>query len=161
MKKIYYLLSLFLMLNSCVSVRVGGEKKQDFKIKENLLIITHDDPSVRDFIISLKNYLALNIEGRKIKVTKHNLFQDEKYDVVTPNVQYIMDVKLDNIEMGIKSQIILKGSFTINIQDYKTKEIVWTSQVLIKRIFDSDKIYTAKKIAQKIVENLDKDLIFN
>jgi hypothetical protein len=161
MKKTTYLLFLFLMFNSCVSVRVGGEKKQDFKIKENLLIITHDDPTVRDFIISLKNYLALNIEGRKIKVTKHNIFQDEKYDVVIPNVQYIMDVKLDNIEMGVKSQIILNGSFTINIQDYKTKEIVWTSQVLIKRIFDSDKIYTAKKIAQKIVENLNKDLIFN
>jgi hypothetical protein len=160
MKKILYLLSLFLTLNSCVSVRVGGEKKQDFKIKENLFILTHDNPSARDFIVSLKNYLALNIEGRKIKVAKYNIFQDEKYDVVIPNLQYIMDVKLDNIEMGIKSQIILNGSFTINIQDYKTKEIVWTSQVLIKRIFDSDKISTAKKIAEKIVENLDKDLIF-
>jgi hypothetical protein len=161
MKKILYSISLFLMLNSCVSVRVGGMKKQDFKIKENLLIITHDDPSIRDFMISIKNYLALNIEGRKIKVTKHNLLEGEQYDVAVPNVQYMMDIKAENISTSFKSQIIGKATFVINILDYKTKEIVWTSEVKTKRIFDSDKIYTAKKIAKKIVENLDKDLIFN
>jgi hypothetical protein len=161
MIKICYLIFLSLIFNACVRVKVGAEKKQDFKIKENLLIVTHDDPSIRDFIVSLKNYLALNIESHNIKVTKHNIFQDEQYDIAIPNLQYIMDIKAEDISTSFKNQIIGKASFVINIQDYKTKEIVWTSRVLIKQVFDSDKIFTAKKVSKKIVENLDKALIFN
>jgi hypothetical protein len=157
MKKILYLILLCLIFNSCVRVRIGTEKKQDFKIKDNLFILTHDNPSVRDFIVSLKNYLALNVEGHNIKVTKHNLFEDEKYDIDVPNLQYLMDVKLDKVETEFKSQIILKGLFLITIQDVKTKEIVWTSSVLIKGVFDSDKIATAKKMSKKIVDKLVKD----
>jgi hypothetical protein len=152
---------VFLLFSSCTKMIMSVDKKQDFKIKETLLIVTRDDPSIRDFIISLKNYLALNIESHNIKVTKHNILQDEQYDVAIPNLQYIMDIKAEDISTSFKNQIIGKASFVINIQDYKTKEIVWTSRVLIKRVFDSDKIYTAKKISKNIADKLDKALIFN
>lgn len=152
---------VFLLFSSCSKMVMSVDKKQDFKIKETLLIVTRDDPSIRDFIVSLKNYLALNIESRNIKVTKHNILQDEQYDVAIPNLQYIMDIKAEDISTSFKNQIIGKASFVVTIQDYKTKEIVWTSQIKIKRIFDSDKISTAKKMSKRILENLDKALIFN
>jgi hypothetical protein len=150
-----------ILINYFFNGHLDSLKRYDFKIKDNLLILTHDNPAARDFIVSLKNYLALNIEGRKIKVTKHNIIADEKYDANMPDLKYVMDVTLDEVETEFNNQILLRGKFVINILDYKTKEIVWTSEVKTKRIFDSDKISTAKKIAQKIVENLDKDLIFN
>jgi hypothetical protein len=149
-----------LLFCSCTKMIISVDKKQDFKIKDNLLILTHDNLAARDILISLKNYLALNIEGRKIKVTKHNIIADEKYDANMPDLKYVMDITLDEVETEFNNQILLRGKFVINILDYKTKEIVWKSEVKTKRIFDSDKISTAKKIAQKIVENLDKDLIF-
>jgi hypothetical protein len=161
MKKLCYLMFVFLLFSSCSKMVMSVDKKQDFKIKDNLLILTHDNLAARDFIISLKNYLALNIEGHKIKVTKHNIVEGEKYDANMPDLKYVMDVTLDEVETEFNNQILLRGKFVINILDYKTKEIVWTSEVRTKRIFDSDKISTAKKIAKKIVENLDKDLIFN
>jgi hypothetical protein len=161
MKKLCYLMLIVLLFSSCTKMVMSVDKKQDFKIRGDLLILTHDNPAARDFLISLKNYLALNIEGRKIKVTKYNIIEGEKYDTNMPDLKYVMDITLAEVETKFNNQILLRGKFVINILDYKTKEIVWTSEVKTKRIFDSDKIYTAKKIAQKIVENLNKDLIFN
>ena len=152
---------VILLFSSCTKMVMSVDKKQDFKIKDNLLILTHDNLAARDFIISLKNYLALNIEGHKIKVTKHNIIADEKYETDIPDLKYVMDITLVDVETQFSNQILKRGKFMVNILDYKTKEIVWTNEVKIKRIFDSDKISTSKKIAKKVVENLDKALIFN
>jgi hypothetical protein len=161
MKKLCYLMLVLLLFSSCTKMVMSVDKKQDFKIKDNLLILTHDNPAARDVLISLKNYLALNIEGRKIKVTKYNIIADEKYDTDIPDLKYVMDITLSDVETEFRNQILTRGKFVINILDYKSKEIVWTSEVKTKRIFDSDKISTAKKMAKIIVENLDKALIFN
>ena len=75
---------VILLFSSCTKMVMSVDKKQDFKIKDNLLILTHDNPAARDVLISLKNYLALNIEGHKIKVTKYNIIDDEKYNVDVP-----------------------------------------------------------------------------
>ena len=96
-------------------------------------------------LISLKNYLASNIEGHKIKVTKYNIIDDEKYNVDVPDLKYVMDITLTDVETQFKNQILSRGKFVINILDYKTKEIVWTNEVKVKRVFDSDKIAMGKK----------------
>lgn len=152
---------VILLFSSCTKMVMSVDKKQDFKIKDNLLILTHDNPAARDVLISLKNYLALNIEGHKIKVTKHNIIDDEKYNVDVPDLKYVMDITLTDVKTQFNNQILSRGKFVINILDYKTKEIVWTNEVKVKRIFDSDKISTAKKIAKNTVEKLDKALVFN
>jgi hypothetical protein len=159
MKKICYFIFLCLIFNACARAIISTDKKQDFKIRDNIVILTHDNPEIRDFIVSLKNYLALNIEGHSIKVKKHNLFQDEKYDIGMSNSQYVIDVKVEDISTSFKNQIIGKALFTFNIQDVKTKEIVWTSKVKIKRVFDSDKITIAKRMSKKIVDQLIKDAV--
>jgi hypothetical protein len=152
---------VILLFCSCTKIVMSVDRKQDFKIKDNLLILTHDNPAARDVLISLKNYLALNIEGHKIKVTKYNIIEDEKYNLDIPDLKYVMDITLTDVETEFRNQILTRGKFVIHILDYKTKEIVWTSEVKTKRVFDSEKISTAKKIAKDITDILDKDLIFN
>jgi hypothetical protein len=158
MKNLFYTLFILMLISSCApTIRMSVEKKQSFKLNDDLFIVTHDNVIARDFIIYVKNYLALNLESYKIKVIKHNLFEGEKYDI--PNVKYIMDVKFDDIETEFKNQHIKKCFIIINIIDSKTNETVWTSQLIVKAVSEVDRISRAKRISKKVIDELIKNYV--
>jgi hypothetical protein len=176
----------FLLFSACgasfipynTTITVQSQRLSDVQLTEKrVLIVSYDNNLTRDFVISLKNYVQLELKNHKVVAERINIRQYESSDIEDFNTlkssfkpDYLLTIKTHdertrNFYMVGKSVKKLRGmTVDFNLIPNSPEAdslLIWKSDVTINHFYDSEGVATAKKIAKELGIKMKKDLIVN
>jgi hypothetical protein len=143
--------------------------------QKRVLIVTYDSSATRELLISLKNYLNVELVGCKVISERINIRQNEDSDLVdfeklktSFNPDYLMTINFeikrtrDFYIIGDVVKKIRDITFYFNLKPYNSlteQATIWKGEAAIKHLYDEGHTAAMKKIANKIRQQMQKDLI--
>jgi hypothetical protein len=179
-------LGLLLLFSACgasfipynTTITVQSQRLSDATLAEKrVLIVSYDNNLTRDFVISLKNYVQLELKNHKVVAERINIRQYERSDIDDFNKlkntfkpDYLLTIKTHdertrNFYMIGKSVKKLRGiTVDFNLMSSMPEAdglLIWKSEAIINHFYDTEGVATAKKIAKELGVKMKKDALVN
>lgn len=182
------LVAVILLIGACKSVNISSITTPNTKIaiqselisntnltEKRVLIVTYDSSATRELLISLKNYLNVELTGRKVISERINIRQDEASDLAdfeklktSFKPDYLLTINFDikrTRDFYILGDVLKKIrdiTFYFNLKSCNSlteQPTIWKGEAAIKHLYDEGHTATMKKIANEIRQQMQKDLI--
>lgn len=143
--------------------------------EKRVLIASYDNEMSRDLVISLKNYLNLELTDCKVVSERINIRQNEASDLAgfeklktEFKPDYLLIINFDIVrtrDFYIVGDVVKKIrdiSFYFNLRPFNSvtdQPIIWKGEAQIKHLYDEGHSYTMKKTANQMRLKMQKDLI--
>ena len=144
---------------------------------KRVLIASFDSSATRELVISLKNYMDLELTSCKITSKRINIRENEEKDIADFEKlktefqpDYILKIQAnikrtrDFYLVGDVVKKIRDIDFYFNISSFNAaaeQPIIWKGEAQIKHLYDEGHITTIKKTAYLMRYKMQKDLIIN
>lgn len=144
---------------------------------KRVLIASFDSSATRELVISLKNYMDLELTACKITSKRINIRENEAQDIADFEKlktefqpDYILKIQAnikrtrDFYLVGDVVKKIRDIDFHFNLSSFNAaaeQPIIWKGEAQIKHLYDEGHITTMKKTADLMRQKMQKDLIIN
>jgi hypothetical protein len=160
----------FLPNNTTVTLQ--SQRLNEVNLTEKrVLVVSYDDVLVREFAISLKNYVREELKTHKIAAERINIRQKEVGDVadfekLTNDFKpdYLLTIHFKNertrdfymVGRVVKKLRGMTAEFNLT---HTNGQVLWKTDAIINHFYDNEGVVTSKKIAKQLGINLKKDAI--